>query len=671
MLSAQVITYNKNIIFSNESIEESCAGVVEVNGRQFIAGNIGLSDGERIGVAEIDSTGNKIWNYIIGDSVNNFGLDGYNGLNRTSDGHLILTGIYRNLLDSTRFNARTFLIKMTSEGELVWIKIINDSIFPKVWTFGVQVIETSDHGFAIIGQISIKGIVYKTDSLGNVQWYKPFRSGYTSLYEYFSSIEELPDSGFLIGSHEDYAGDWQSGDALVYRLSSTGGIVWSKLIGGQYPDGNGAALLLNDSVVMILAPYTTKAAPVYYSEQEIKLRILKLKLTSGAILSDTMYGDNDKLYIIKQVRRLKDGTFIACGGDLYARLAWLFNFNEDGDSLFLRDYSYAPSRNRYDPLKDFNGCIVCNDGGILAVGTYDPSNASNSHWNGWIVKTDRYGCFEMACDSNAIYILDHPDTTTQCRNQSAEMAITTFGKNCNFQWQVFHDSSWTDVADTNIYHGIDSTSLLIKLSGMDLHNYWYRCKVYNNKYVAYSDSAGLIIKDTVSFLYQPQDQFIRKQDSALFIVIAGGEEPITYQWYRNGEPVQNSFNDSLIIYSVSPSDTGIYFCRVINPCGPEDSHFTKLTINYTSVDLLKKDPVIQYYPNPAEEYIMVGIKTCEKSDISLRLLDLSGRILSGRNLAGAKIHSEKIDLSTLHPGLYFLEIRIGEEIYRKKIIKSN
>jgi hypothetical protein len=663
VLTAQVITYNENITFTLDTTDVWCSGLVEVNGRNFLACTVLFPGGYRICIAEIDSTGNKVWTKIIGDSANTYSVD--NGLNKTRDENLIMTGSYRNLLDTVAFNPRIFLAKLTLEGDLIWMKLINDTIFTDINTRGIRVIETSDKGFAVIGQIGVMGILYKTDSLGNLLWYKTFRSGQTTWFEFISSIQQLPDSGFMIGSYGYNYNIYQSGDPLIYRITKTGGTVWKKFIGGPHPEEQPIPFLSDDSTIVVLSPYTTKASS-FGDPQEIKLRILQLKLASGTILSDAMYGNSNKCYRIKEVQQLEDGSFVACGSDVYGRFSWLFGFSGDGDSLFLRYYK-VPGINRYDTLRSIQECILCSDGGILATGQYFFWNSS--HY-GWIVKTDRYGCFEMGCDTNAIYILDQPDSSTKCRDQTDEMIIATYIGNKSFQWQVLDGSSWMNISDTAIYKGIDSDSLLIDLSGLNQYDYWYRCKVYNNYYEVFSDSAELIIKDTVSFLNQPQDQFVRKHDTVVFSVITGGQEPVTYQWYNDGEPVQNSSDDSLIIYPVSNDDTGFYFCRVVNPCGQEDSRSAKLSINYTFINQLIRDPVIQYYPNPACEYLTIEILTAQKSNILLKIMDISGRILSLKNLSGRNNYKENIDLSYFEPRLYFLEIRIGDETYLKKIIKS-
>ncbi|MCX6249153.1 MAG: T9SS type A sorting domain-containing protein [Bacteroidetes bacterium] len=663
----QVITYNKSFIFTNDTIDERGYGVTRMNGRIFITSTI-EQNGYQTGVAEIDSLGNKIWTTIIGDSLYNY-LPGWrNCLNITSDGSLILTGEIDSHVDSAFFYGRAFIMKLTTNGQIIWMKTLMDTLYRTDWTNGVGVIETSDHGFAIIGESGIRGLLYKTDSLGEIQWYKTFGDGQISWYEYPSTIEELSDHGFIMGSYSYNAYDANSGEPMVYLLDSTGGTIWRVLEGGIYSDGDAFPVVADDSTIMVLTPYITKANS-YGDPEEGRLRLLKIRIPLYQVLKDTLYGDTNQLYWVNQIRRDKDGTFVACGTDLYLEQVWLFRFNSEGDSLFMRRNFNLPDRNRYDTMREISGIIICPDGGILSVGAYYPVYHGEARGNDWIVKTDRYGCLNMGCDSNAIYILSQPDSADVCRDQPAEMRITTFDGNRSFQWQNFNVSSWTDITDTNIYQGMYSSSLVIDLSQLHQYDYWYRCKVYNSYYALCSDSAELKIKDTVAILIQPGDQLVRKHDTVVFSVVAAGGEILSYQWYRNGVQIPDGTRDTLRITSVTVADTGSYFCRLTTSCGPVDSRHAKLSINYTATESQENEPLIQYYPNPADNWIMVRVKTRDKSPVFIRILDISGRTLIGKESAERNEYVENIDLSTIKQGFYFLEIRIGETIYLRKIEK--
>jgi hypothetical protein len=249
------------------------------------------------------------------------------------------------------------------------------------------------------------------------------------------------------------------------------------------------------------------------------------------------------------------------------------------------------------------------------------------------------------------------------------MSVVSLAGNKFFQWQVLVDSIWTDISDTNIYQGITSETLTIDLRKRNLQKYLYRCKVYNTFYDVYSDNAELAVRDTVTFIYQPANQSVRKGDTAFFSISVTGEEPFSYQWFKDSNPVPESFNDTLIISDVTSSDTGIYFCRVINPCGSEESGYARLSVNYTSVNPHEIKDHIQCFPNPVDGMLMVKIKSEGKQDVSVRVLDITGRPVYMKILSEKEEYFEMIDFSCRSKGLYLLEIKIDGKIYLRKIVK--
>ncbi|WP_420316349.1 Ig-like domain-containing protein [Ekhidna sp.] len=72
---------------------------------------------------------------------------------------------------------------------------------------------------------------------------------------------------------------------------------------------------------------------------------------------------------------------------------------------------------------------------------------------------------------------------------------------------------------------------------------------------------------------------------------------------------------------------------------------------------------VEYYPNPVRNKLT--IKTSENSTI--RLIGMNGKVL----LVKHKIRYGSLDLSTIKPGLYVLEIKSGDQVFREQIIKAN
>ena len=56
---------------------------------------------------------------------------------------------------------------------------------------------------------------------------------------------------------------------------------------------------------------------------------------------------------------------------------------------------------------------------------------------------------------------------------------------------------------------------------------------------------------------------------------ADGTKPFTYQWFRNGDPLDGETKPELVI--TDPKATGIYFCRISNGAGEADTPTVRLS----------------------------------------------------------------------------------------------
>lgn len=96
------------------------------------------------------------------------------------------------------------------------------------------------------------------------------------------------------------------------------------------------------------------------------------------------------------------------------------------------------------------------------------------------------------------------------------------------------------------------------------------------------------------------------------------------------------------------------------PCGPP--FFDGDQDNYTTVGI---------FPNPISEAFMLTINMQKPSYIVAELYDINGKMV--KQLLNRRIQKENyqksINLSGLHAGIYLLQVKMGEEIITKKIIK--
>ena len=77
----------------------------------------------------------------------------------------------------------------------------------------------------------------------------------------------------------------------------------------------------------------------------------------------------------------------------------------------------------------------------------------------------------------------------------------------------------------------------------------------------------------------PQSQTVPTGQNATFTVVAGGSNPLSYQWYFNtNSPIANATNATLTITSVQSTNVGAYSVIVSNSVNATNSAFAMLTI---------------------------------------------------------------------------------------------
>jgi len=93
-----------------------------------------------------------------------------------------------------------------------------------------------------------------------------------------------------------------------------------------------------------------------------------------------------------------------------------------------------------------------------------------------------------------------------------------------------------------------------------------------------------------------------------------------------------------------------------------------LTVTFNSrISLLSKPA-----PNPIVDQVNVSVQLKSAGNITARLTDQSGRVVYQRNYSGPEGENKlRLDgILHLAPGIYILELAVGEEIIREKLIKQ-
>ncbi len=81
------------------------------------------------------------------------------------------------------------------------------------------------------------------------------------------------------------------------------------------------------------------------------------------------------------------------------------------------------------------------------------------------------------------------------------------------------------------------------------------------------------------------------------------------------------------------------------------------------------DATFQIYPNPASSYTSVLINLQKEADVSLKLIDMSGKTMSSRNFGSMNgASSVELNTSNLEAGVYVVELTVNNEKIVKRLI---
>ncbi|MEW6468381.1 MAG: T9SS type A sorting domain-containing protein [Bacteroidota bacterium] len=269
-----------------------------------------------IALMKLDSVGNIVWkktyaNTSATDDSWNYAIEAYNGgylvsgvLNVNTGTPIsvwIRTDSYGDTLwvkkglgghnltktvDGGYAEVSFNLMKTDSFGNIQWFKTYTGASGPSYGGY------CADKGYIILGetvQFSSGGsgdqdfYIIKADSNGNVQWTKVL-GGPTSI-EYAADIVQATDGGYLaLGYSNGYgAGSW---DIIAIKLDPSGNVQWIKTYGGANGDW-AVDVSVTGAIGYIITGYTSGFESLQNSFRSFLLRIDG----SGNPLWSKMYGD--------------------------------------------------------------------------------------------------------------------------------------------------------------------------------------------------------------------------------------------------------------------------------------------------------------------------------------------------------------------------------------------
>ncbi|MBO4545630.1 MAG: immunoglobulin domain-containing protein [Verrucomicrobia bacterium] len=219
--------------------------------------------------------------------------------------------------------------------------------------------------------------------------------------------------------------------------------------------------------------------------------------------------------------------------------------------------------------------------------SYKLTNVRPSYAGNYTVKVSNSAGSVTSSAAKLTVNLKKPTISTQPKSQTVTegdyvtLTVTASGSELSYQWYK----------DGNLINGATSASYKIT-NVIPSHAGSYTVTVNNSAGRVTSSAAVLTVKLKMPVItMQPTNLTVLKGSSATFTVQANGTD-MSYQWYKDGNPISGATKTSYTIGSVSENSVGSYTVTVSNSTGSVTSETAVLTLKKDEVSVQREVSVI-------------------------------------------------------------------------------
>jgi hypothetical protein len=399
-VNAQVNYFN-NRYESITNIWNSGLSIAELSDGYVIGGTTGHQQNEfwhQISLIKLDVFGNELYEFIIGDEEAERDLSSGSLIVDYDNNCIFFTGSHR-VYTTNWVHDQCMLIKLNMDLDLIWAKYYGEYSEPYDTSYLARnLAKFENNGFAIVGvklPYALKSKIFfiKIDDTGEKEWESNY--GTDSFYNQGFSVIQTTDGGYAIGGYRFLIGPSQvDADPIIYKTDSLGNLEWEKNIGGPFDDYYPVLTLGKDGNIVVGTCYADSMSNPTSAYRRIN--IVKMD-NEGNIQWNKKYGESITYNYSKQIRTLEDGSYIIAGGvknNYPHRSGWIFKVSSEGDSLWYRQYDNLFGSDSRNYLYDI---IPTSDNGFAACGYVIPYSPDTGSQDAWVLKVDSMGCDTAGC----------------------------------------------------------------------------------------------------------------------------------------------------------------------------------------------------------------------------------------------------------------------------------
>jgi len=148
------------------------------------------------------------------------------------------------------------------------------------------------------------------------------------------------------------------------------------------------------------------------------------------------------------------------------------------------------------------------------------------------------------------------------------------------------------------------------------------------------------------------------QNNGDLVLFPSNQADVDYEWYLNGELLEDEKSES-----ITPWRSGQYSVRLTNTkTGCTDTSL--YPFQFVSTGIKDLNAQLEFFPNPSSGKVFLKLGSAQSADIIIWSSD--GRKVYSTT---AKLtHGRWLNLSEQAPGVYVIQIQVGSEVIRKKLL---
>ena len=309
-----------------------------------------------IGLLLVTVSNAQGWELTFGDNNEDQGQ----AIIQTSDHGYLIVGFSESF--GTDNDLDVYVIRTDVDGTEIWSNVYDEGFIEHAY----EVIETEDNGFLIIGDIN-HGFGQPTDvyllkisKTGQFEWSKTY--GNPNVREQGNDIVKAFGDGYaIIGLTRETAGG--DNDIQLIRIDNAGNVLWKKNYGSEYDNRGNALVALPDGGFAFVG--TTKDEDGFDNDMAI-YRVDE----NGEMVWANTFGSHNFDESANDLLLAQNGTQLVLVGNVQSEgLAYLRRYDLDGGLLGFASVDLGVVSN------SFNSAVELEDGSIVATGFTLPTNA--------------------------------------------------------------------------------------------------------------------------------------------------------------------------------------------------------------------------------------------------------------------------------------------------------